>query len=118
MHFWTEDVGPPVDRGREADEAEARTMAAALFKGVSAANTQAPVPMSEPPIGTVLTFQVAHPGAAGRQYTYAALRAGDGRWYLTSRTEQGVGWETMVRAVRERLVGPLVIMRPDRSVFL
>lgn len=72
----------------------------------------------EPPIGTVVSFHVRHrPGT--NPYSYAAIRAGDGKWYTTGRgTAQGVDWSTFANAVRERLAGPLMVMRVDRLFHL
>lgn len=74
------------------------------------------VAVPEPPIYTVVAFRVQH---GGRTYDYAAVRAGDGRWYATgAQTMQGVDWGTLVGAVRPKLVGPLQVMQPVRSLFL
>lgn len=71
-----------------------------------------------PPIYTVISFRVRHPGG-GRVYDYAAIRAGDGKWYPTGgETRQGVDWPTLVRAIRARLVGPISILGPIRQVFV
>lgn len=76
----------------------------------------APVPHNEPPIYTVISFRV---GMRGKTYDYAAVRAGDGKWYPTGgETKQGVDWHTLVRAVRPRLVGPVQVLGPVRSLYL
>lgn len=77
---------------------------------------QAPVPAaSEPPIYSVVCFRVA---LGSGVYDYAAIRAGNGKWYPTGQAAQGVDWATLVRAVRPRLRGPIQVMAPDRSIFL
>lgn len=54
----------------------------------------------EPPVGTVLVYVVQ---LGQREYHYASLRAGDGRWYTTgSSTQQGVNWAALVRALRAK----------------
>lgn len=90
----------------------------ALFADPGPENLGAPVPHGEPPIYTVISFRVRHPGG-GRVYDYAAIRAGDGKWYPTGgETRQGVDWPTLVRAIRARLVGPISILGPIRQVFV
>jgi hypothetical protein len=131
---------PPVYRPRSDDEARydanerGRIDAEVLRSGgqLAPAGTQAaydaifgdpdpdsygsPVPHNEPPIFTVISFRV---GMSGRVYDYAAVRAGDGKWYATGgETKQGVDWQTLVRAVRPRLVGPVQVLGPIRNLFL
>lgn len=90
-----------------------------LFGQPDPGSLSAPVPHSEPPIYTVISFRIRHSGASGTVYDYAAVRAGDGKWCVTGgETRQGVDWATIVRAVRARLVGPITVMGPVRQVFL
>lgn len=57
-------------------------------------------PPNEPPVGTVIGYVVQ---LEQRDYHYASLRAGDGRWYTTgSSTQQGVSWAALVRALRAK----------------
>lgn len=114
----------PTDDRRRYDLAESQRghpvhdLKLNLLGESNATSLSAPVVTHEPPIYTVLAFRVRHPGG-DRVYDYAAVRAGDGRWYLTGgETKQGVSWEILVRAVRARLVGPLMVMGPVRSLFL
>lgn len=66
-------------------------------------------PLVEPAIGSVIQFRVQH---GQRLYDYAAIRAGDGRWYATgSETVQAVGWTVMIEAVRPIIVGSLWVLR-------
>jgi hypothetical protein len=54
---------------------------------------------AEPAVGTVLAY-VRDVG--DRTYTYASLRAGDGRWYTTGgASRQGVDWPTLSRALHD-----------------
>lgn len=88
----------------------------ALFGRANTASLGAPVPHGEPPIYTVVSFRINH---GGRVYDYAAVRAGDGKWYATGgETKQGVDWATLVRSARPRLVGPIQVMGPVRSLFV
>jgi hypothetical protein len=55
----------------------------------------------EPEVGTVLTFDKTYPGGWASKYTYAALRAPNGYWYLSS-GYQGGGrhtWEELVETI-------------------
>jgi hypothetical protein len=53
----------------------------------------------EPPIGAVIAITGEHPNsygvARGRRYDYAAIRAGNGRWYTTGSScpPFGYGWQ-------------------------
>jgi hypothetical protein len=104
----------PVGGSMTSEEAE--HFRTALFGSRDEASEAAPVPFDEPPIFTVIAFRVR---MSGRDYAYAAVRAGDGKWYATGgATKQGVDWQTLVRAVRPRLAGPIQIMQPARSLFV
>jgi len=73
----------------------------------------------EPPIFTALAFNIKHAGGASDYYTYAAIRAGDGKWYITGgETKQGVDWVTFCDGVRDRLASPLWIMIKHSGVQL
>lgn len=108
--------GPGDDR-RRYDLGELQRSAEPHLLGDPGATPVRPA-QHEPPIYTVLAFKIRHPGGS-RVYDYAAVRAGDGLWYVTGgETKQGVGWALLVDAVRARLVGPLQVMGPIRSLFL
>jgi hypothetical protein len=65
----------------------------------------------EPPIFSVVKFRIRHSPDSGRYYDYAAIHAGDGKWYLTGgETKQGVSWEAMCHAIKPKIVGPIVVM--------
>lgn len=54
----------------------------------------------QPPVGTVLAYVVR---LGDRDYHYASLRAGDGRWYSTGGSAaQAVDWRTVVTALRAK----------------
>mgnify|MGYP000246811518 CR=1 FL=1 len=85
---------------------------------IGASHVGGPATRYEPPIYTVLGFRINHGGRV-YDYDYAAVRAGDGKWYLTGgETMQGVDWQTMARAIRPKVVGPVQVMGPVRSLFL
>lgn len=66
---------------------------------------------SEPPIFSVIKFRIRHQPGSGQYYDYAAIHAGDGKWYTTgAQTMQGVSWETLCHAIKPKLVGPVVVM--------
>lgn len=69
-----------------------------------------------PPIGTVVRFKIDH---GGRYYDYAAVRAGDGKWYITGGdTKQGVSWAVMTAAIKPKLSGPIMVMSDRTGIWL
>lgn len=66
---------------------------------------------NEPAPGSVVKFKVL---LTGRTYDYAAIRAGDGRWYLTGgETKQGVSWQVLLDSIRPHLSGPVWVCLPS-----
>lgn len=93
---------------------------AGQFSGRLPAGTNWPAPqvgkLLEPGVGTVVRFRVKHDNS-GRYYDYAAIRAGDGKWYITGgETKQGVDWGTLIDAVQPLIEGPLWILS-DRTGY-
>lgn len=71
----------------------------------------------EPPPGSVVSFKARLPGS-DKLYDYAAIRAGDGRWWLTGgETKQGVMWSTLLDNIRPVIEGPLWLTT-DRKGYL
>lgn len=104
-----------IDLGGRVDPTPGRPQVPLEMPG---GNDPVPVPQAEPPVSTVVAFSVRHPSSR-RVYDYAAIRAGNGLWYATGgTTAQGTTWEVLVRAVRERVVGPLRVLGPVREVYL
>lgn len=61
----------------------------------------------EPPIGTVFCYQRL---LGGKHYTYVSVRTGDGRWWTTGNSRQGVTWPELVAALREpRVQRPVML---------
>lgn len=61
----------------------------------------------EPPIGTVFCYQRL---LGGKHYTYVSVRTGDGRWWTTGNSKQGVTWPELVAALREpRVQRPVML---------
>jgi hypothetical protein len=64
----------------------------------------------------VVQFTIRH---GVKSYDYAAIRAGDGKWYITGGyTKQGVSWEIMINAIRPKIVGPLWVMHGRAGLVL
>lgn len=118
----TRDMVPYGDDERRSEPHRARVDAPDEWRLAPPAGS-APVALGPdgPPIYTYIRFRVRLPGANGvghRDYDYAGLRAGDGKWYLTGgETRQGVDWATLLDSVRPVLQGPIVIMTDRASVF-
>lgn len=75
-----------------------------------------PLEYQGPPIGTVVRFKIDH---GGKYYDYAAVRAGDGKWYITGgETKQGVSWEVMTNAIKAKLSGPIMVMSDQTGIWL
>lgn len=73
-----------------------------------------------PPIGSVMKFEIQHPSSA-MMYTYAAIRAGNGLWYVTGgETQQGVSWGILIEAIRPRVAGPIqaMVRAPHLDIYL
>lgn len=61
----------------------------------------------EPPVGTVFCYQRL---LGGKHYTYVSVRTGDGRWWTTGNSRQGVTWPELVAALREpRVQRPVML---------
>lgn len=76
------------------------------------------LPSTEPPPGSVVSFQIRHPNSPV-EYSYAAIRAGNGDWYITGgETKQGVDWTTFTNAIKPRLIGRMILMRNSRELFV
>lgn len=76
------------------------------------------LPTAEPAIGSVVAFRVWHPNSPV-EYWYAAVRAGNGAWYITGgETKQGVDWPTFIEAIKPRMIGQMILMRMDRELIL
>jgi hypothetical protein len=62
----------------------------------------------EPSPGSVVQFKIRH---GQKLYDYAAIRAGDLRWYITGgETKQGVDWHTLCEAIKPKMVGPMWVL--------
>lgn len=72
---------------------------------------------TEPAIGSIITFSVVYP-TGPKSYDYAAIRAGNGLWYMTG-TNAGIGmnWRQFIDAFEPILKGPLYVVTEKRELM-
>jgi hypothetical protein len=85
-----------------------RTMERAMARIEQIAN-RPDEPMGNPEDGIVVFFQRTF-GGVGTVYTYAMVKAGDGKWYTTGpRSPKGYTWDEVLDWLEDDLVGDLWI---------
>ena len=90
-----ETFDPPVG---ELVSEEHRAVVGDAWAGVASA-FQHPPDVAEPPIGTVIAYQMT--GTGGVKLDYVTFRAGDGKWYTTGKLAlQGASWNNVRRFLR------------------
>lgn len=68
------------------------------------------VPAAEPPIGSIIMFTIVYPTGPA-EYSYAALRVGNGLWYMTGVSGgSGLTWKNFTDSFGSMIKGPIHIV--------
>lgn len=70
---------------------------------------RAAMPADDYDVGTVLVFDKNFGGKT--TYNYAAIKAGNDRWYLTGRNQEGMRWERLLEFITDKETAPVSVWR-------